>query len=164
MSSRVFSKFELENLLNNLDYDEVSKLPYDNPDTIAYHARRYARIQTLDGMGLLKWNIENETQKLFLEKNPNLINSAAMRIWETRLKPFQRQEFEKMAKDANEINQIKRQIIEDTQNRIARIDITQVGNLDFEHSFFNGTSFGNNNKYEFLFPAGSSGNSEIYGW
>ncbi|CAG8624511.1 6726_t:CDS:1 [Funneliformis caledonium] len=163
MSSKGFSKSELESLLYNLDYDKISMPPYDNQHTIAYHARKHARIKILSGMGLLKWNIESEMQKLFFPKNTNLIDSATMCVWETRLEPFQRKEFEKMAKEANEINQNKRQITEDTLNRIVRIDIPQVGNLPLDHSFYNGTSFMNNNDFESFLPAGSSGNSN-FGW
>ncbi|CAI2163298.1 6920_t:CDS:1 [Funneliformis geosporum] len=159
MSSRGYSKSELRNLLNNLDDSKISAIPYDNPHTVADRARK-ARIQLLNGMGLLKWNIESEAKILFLDNNPKLINSATKFVWDSKLTHPQRQEFENLAKNANMINRNIRQSIEDTHNRVSQMDSPQVGNNPLENDFYNGTKFGNNG-FEFLLPIGSLGNS---GW
>ncbi len=104
-------------------------------------------------------NIGRETKRLYLDGSA--FDLVTNRVWKSRITYFQSQQFERLAKDANLINQNIKQIIDETHNRITQIDTLKVGNSPLEDSFYNGSKWENNYNLESLLPVGSSGNS---GW
>ena len=149
----------LDGFLNNLNYDFVCLPPFNNnPNDVATHVRNNTRIQILAGKDLLKWNIEREAQRLRLYDQRLLMSSATDRIWRLICTSYQRQQFERLANNANIINQNIRQVIDDTLGRISQINVQQVTNNPLFDNFYNGTSnFSDNNNDDIeslILPAG----------
>ncbi|PKY53213.1 hypothetical protein RhiirA4_471298 [Rhizophagus irregularis] len=152
----------LNNLFNQINYENVYQLPYNNnAQILAVLSRRRAsrRIQRLTGRILMRKNVEREALRLQIH-NRYIINLATDYIWNSHSTPSQRYQFTNLANNANNINQNRASRVRWIDNtstlvNIIQINNTQITNNTFENDFFNGTRFDDNNTFESLIlPAG----------
>lgn len=165
MYTRQFRNIEsvrsiLNNLLNQINYENVYQLPYNNAQILAVLSRRRARRnQRLTGRILMRRNVEREAHRLQVH-NRYIINSATDYIWNIHSTPLQRYQFTNLANIANNINQNRAsrvRLIDNTSTLVSIVQInnTQITNNSFENDFFNGTRFDNNTTFESLIlPSG----------
>src|SRR5688572_16367158 len=95
----------LNNLLNQINYENVYQLPYNNnAQILAVLSRRRAsrRIQRLTGRILMRKNVEREALRLQIH-NRYIINLATDYIWNSHSTPSQRHQFTNLANNANNI-------------------------------------------------------------
>ncbi|RIA95731.1 hypothetical protein C1645_816320 [Glomus cerebriforme] len=129
----------LRNFLNNLNNDIIYSLPFENnANDLAIHIRNNTTIKLLTGKCILRWNVEREAQRLQIN-DQDIIYLATNMIWNSHL---QRDQFTKLANDANDINRDFDQASFDTRNRMSLLGNQQISiNNPFEHGLFNGTNF-----------------------
>jgi hypothetical protein len=126
--SQNISNQPLNYFLNNLNYNVICLLPFNNdPYKVAAHRvlRNAKSFQTLSGENLLKWNVENEAQRI-QPNNQDVIDAATNQIWNLKFTPSQRCQFKTLANDA------------DTLYRIAQINTPRVADNPLVNEFYNG--------------------------
>jgi hypothetical protein len=137
-------------LLDLIDRELVCKLPCDNNELSVAARARSRNIDILTGLGLIKFNVETEAQRLGIVDR-RMINLTSSYIWSFHITPSQKKKFKALADKVNNINHNIRQINNENLNRIYRLD-TQ----DADIPFFNGVNFYDNDGFESLFlPAGN---------
>ncbi|GBB86874.1 hypothetical protein RclHR1_01330028 [Rhizophagus clarus] len=140
-------------LLDLIDYEFVCKLPCDNnPISVAARARS-RNIDILTGLGLIKFNVEYEAQRLRIN-DQRMINLTSSHIWSFHLTSSQKEKFMALADKVNNINHDIRQANTENLNRIFRLN-----NIQDNIPLFNGVNFyDDNGGLESLFlPAGNGG-------
>ncbi|RIA98060.1 hypothetical protein C1645_813292 [Glomus cerebriforme] len=139
-------------LLDCIDYDSVSKLPYDNNPQLVADQSRSLNIRFLSGMSLLRRNIKEFAQTLPIHDR-TMVNLTTEYIWYFYLTPSQKKEFTTLADKANKINYDKIQINADNINRIYRLNTPQITNDPVVNNFYNGSNF-NEGLVSSILPAG----------
>ncbi|CAG8436671.1 16509_t:CDS:1 [Funneliformis caledonium] len=121
----------------------IYQLPYNNNASIlAANAIIESPTKILTGKGLFQKRIERQAQKL-RKHDKYLINSATESIWNLRLTSIQRDGFESLANEANNIiqNRARSNADDDMSNMMMRISTPQVTNHPFGNCIYNGIDF-----------------------
>src|SRR5215213_8896928 len=91
----------LNDFLNNVNYNNIHLLPYNNnAQILAVLSRSGRRIRILTGKGLMKRNVGREAHRLQIHSR-YLINLATDHIWSLRSTASQRNRFINLANNAN---------------------------------------------------------------
>ncbi|RIA87881.1 hypothetical protein C1645_827155 [Glomus cerebriforme] len=144
---KVYRKERRNIFFNLVNYNNIYLLPHNNDAQLLAVQINNERIT---GKDLIKQNVESEALRLHLYCQ-HLISRATDYIWDIHSTPSQRNEFNILAVNSNNISRINqnqnRSINNtDTIDRIARINLPQITNNNpFGNCLFNGTSFYENN-------------------
>ncbi|CAI2169368.1 10224_t:CDS:1 [Funneliformis geosporum] len=137
--------------------ENIQQLPYNNnASMLVAHASSEFTTKVLTGKGLLQKNVEEKARQL-RKRDKHMINSATESIWNLRLTSLQRDDFERLANEANNIiqNRTRSNGDDDMSNMMTSINTPQVTNQPFGNYMFNGINFHDDNSFESLMlPAG----------
>ncbi|RIA95730.1 hypothetical protein C1645_816319 [Glomus cerebriforme] len=113
---------EATNLFNKLEnnLDKICELPFKNAKDLAIYIRIDTTIGIVTGNCILKLNVEKEAHQ-FQVNDQNIIDLVTNMIWNSHLTIPQRNQFMKLAENANKINQVHNQANLDTENRMSRL-------------------------------------------
>jgi hypothetical protein len=113
----------LDNFLDHVNHNNIINIYFQNEQTLANQSRNL----NLSGKDLVKQTVERKAHQLHMHSQ-HLVILATDHIWNS-LTLFQRNQFTKLANNAN------------NNARIYRITIPQVTNDPLVHNFFNGSFF-----------------------
>jgi hypothetical protein len=132
---------QADDFLNCATRENFYTLPYNNDAySLAAHSREGRTVHVLTGECLIKQNIKCEADRLGMSLHRLVIDKLTDKLWSSLQ---QKEKFETLANNANEINETNLPIDNDTCKRALMMN-KQETHCQFTNDIYNGGKFCNN--------------------